>query len=384
MAFEFDESTQSGVIIKVVGVGGAGNNAVNRMVRAEVKGIELIAINTDKQALINSLASSKIAIGEKLTKGLGAGANPEIGRKAAEESTEEITNILRGADMVFVTAGMGGGTGTGAAPVIARIAKSLGILTVAVVTRPFNFEGRRRADFAESGIQDLLTIVDSLIVIPNEKLKLLSDQKTSAVKIFELADDVLCTGVQSISDIIVNTGFINVDFADITTVMSKAGIAHMGLGKGKGKDKVENAVKMAISSPLLETSISGSNSLLLNVKIPSSMDFTSIMEANELIYRETNPDVNLITGLSYDDTLDDEIQITVIATNFHGGSAASVEDGKNAATPVNKGGEEDASDKQKEKEKEKADAVEHEIDDIISMLDRTKKPTRNNSGGFYN
>lgn len=380
MAFEFDESNQSGVIIKVVGVGGAGNNAINRMVRADIKGVELIAINTDKQVLIKSLASNKIAIGEKLTKGHGAGSNPEIGRKAAEESTDEITAVLKGADMVFVTAGMGGGTGTGAAPVIARIAKSLGILTVAVVTRPFHFEGKKRADMAEGGINDLLGIVDSLIIIPNEKLKLLSDQKIAATRIFELADDILCTGVSSISDIIVNSGFINVDFADVTTIMANAGIAHMGLGRGKGKDKVETAVRMAVSSPLLETSIAGANSLLLNVKIPPNMDFNAIMEANELIYKETNPDVTLISGLSYDESLDDEIEISVIATNFNNNGRAAISDGRNAATPPS--GKPDAPKPEDKPVKEEPDQVEGEIDDIIALLDRSKRNKGNNN--FYN
>ena len=383
MAFEFDEGNESGVVIKVVGVGGAGNNAINRMVRAEMKGIELIAINTDKQALVNSLALNKVAIGEKLTKGHGAGANPEIGRKAAEESAEEITSLLKGADMVFVTAGMGGGTGTGAAPVVARIAKSLGVLTVAVVTRPFNFEGKKRADLAEAGIQDLLSIVDSLIVIPNEKLKLLNtEQKIAASAIFEKADDVLCTGVASISDIIVSPGFINVDFADITTVMANAGIAHMGLGSGKGKDKVETAVKMAMSSPLLETSITGTNSILLSIKMPSNMDFSAYTEANELIARETNPDVNLIAGLSYDDSLDDAIEVAVIATSFNGNAAASTSDGKNAATPAGKAVEDEAP-----IDIPKTKSEDDQFDDQLSgIMDVLNKPRNNKSGGsnFYN
>ena len=265
MAFGLDTGPDNVVTIKVIGVGGGGNNVVNRMVKSGTKGVDFIAVNTDKQALAISSATFKIQIGEKLTGGQGAGSDPEVGRKSAEESRSAVSKALEDADMVFITAGMGGGTGTGAAPIVADIAKEMGILTVGVVTKPFNFEGRRRMMQAEKGIEELRTRVDSLVIIPNERLKFATDQKITFANAFEIADDVLRQAVQSISDLIKNTGFINLDFADVTAVMQNAGMAHMGVGRAGGKNKAEDAAKMAISSPLLETSINGAKGVLVNV-----------------------------------------------------------------------------------------------------------------------
>ena len=270
MAFGLDTGPDNVVTIKVIGVGGGGNNVVNRMVKSGTKGVDFIAVNTDKQALAISSATFKIQIGEKLTGGQGAGSDPEVGRKSAEESRSAVSKALEDADMVFITAGMGGGTGTGAAPIVADIAKEMGILTVGVVTKPFNFEGRRRMMQAEKGIEELRTRVDSLVIIPNERLKFATDQKITFANAFEIADDVLRQAVQSISDLIKNTGFINLDFADVTAVMQNAGMAHMGVGRAGGKNKAEDAAKMAISSPLLETSINGAKGVLINVT--GSMD----------------------------------------------------------------------------------------------------------------
>ena len=270
MAFEMETGPENVVNIKVVGVGGGGNNVVNRMVRSGTKGVDFVAVNTDKQVLNASSATYKIQIGEKLTHGKGAGSNPEVGQKAAEESRNQLTKSLEGTDMVFITAGMGGGTGTGAAPVVAEIARELGVLTVGVVTKPFSFEGRRRMMQAEKGIEELRKRVDSLVIIPNERLKYATDQKITFANAFEIADDVLRQAVQSISDLIRDTGFINLDFADVTTVMKDAGLAHMGVGRAASKGKAEEAAKMAISSPLLETSINGAHGVLINVT--GSMD----------------------------------------------------------------------------------------------------------------
>ena len=270
MPFGIDTGPESVVTIKVIGVGGGGNNVVNRMVRAGMQGVDFIAANTDKPFLNESAATYKVQLGEKLTGGRGAGANPEIGRKAAEESRAQISKVLEGTDMVFITAGMGGGTGTGAAPIVADIAKEMGILTVGVVTKPFHFEGRRRMEAAESGIAELRDKVDSMVIIPNERLKYATDQKITFANAFEIADDVLRQAVQSISDLIKKTGFINLDFADVTAVMKDAGMAHMGVGRAAGKNKAEEAAKMAISSPMLETSIDGAKGVLVNVT--GSMD----------------------------------------------------------------------------------------------------------------
>ena len=316
MAFGLDMGPESVVSIKVIGVGGGGNNVVNRMVRTGTKGVDFIAVNTDKQALEASSATNKIQIGEKLTNGKGAGADPEVGRKAAEENRKQISEILEGTDMVFITAGMGGGTGTGAAPIVADIAKEMGILTIGVVTKPFKFEGMRRMRQAEAGIAELREKVDSLVIIPNERLKLASDQKITMVNAFEIADDVLQQAVQSISDLIKNTGFINLDFADVSAVMKDAGRAHMGVGRAAGKNKAEDAAKMAISSPLLETSINGARGVLINVTGSMDIGLEEVETAANLVQEAAHPEANIIFGAAFDETLEDEIRVTVIATGF--------------------------------------------------------------------
>ncbi|SUY47348.1 cell division protein FtsZ [Clostridium putrefaciens] len=313
---DFDLDVQQFAQIKVVGCGGGGNNAVNRMIIEGLKNVEFIAINTDKQALMLSNATQKIQIGDKLTKGLGAGANPEIGEKAAEESKEEISQAIKGADMVFITAGMGGGTGTGAAPVVAEIAKAMGILTVGVVTKPFPFEGRKRMLHADMGINNLKESVDTLVTIPNEKLLSLVDKKTSLMEAFKKADDVLRQGVQGISDLITIPGLVNLDFADVRTVMLDKGLAHMGVGKGNGENRAQDAAKQAISSPLLETSIVGATGVLLNVTGGSDLGLLEINEAAEIVQGAADPDANIIFGAVIDENLKDEIRITVIATGF--------------------------------------------------------------------
>jgi cell division protein FtsZ len=316
MAFGLDMGPDSVVNIKVIGVGGGGNNVVNRMVKTGTKGVDFIAVNTDKQALAVSSATFKIQIGEKLTNGQGAGSDPEVGRKSAEENRAQISKALEDADMVFITAGMGGGTGTGAAPIVADIAKELGILTVGVVTKPFRFEGPRRMKQAEGGISELRNKVDSLVIIPNERLKLATDQKITMVNAFEIADDVLQQAVQSISDLIKNTGFINLDFADVSAVMKDAGRAHMGVGRAAGKNKAEEAAKMAISSPLLETSINGARGVLINITGSMDIGLEEVETAANLVQEAAHPDANIIFGAAFDESLEDEIRVTVIATGF--------------------------------------------------------------------
>ena len=316
MAFGLDMGPDSVVNIKVVGVGGGGNNVVNRMVKTGTKGVDFIAVNTDKQALAVSSATYKIQIGEKLTNGQGAGSDPEVGRKSAEENRTQISKALEDADMVFITAGMGGGTGTGAAPIVADIAKELGVLTVGVVTKPFRFEGMRRMKQAEGGITELRNKVESLVIIPNERLKLATDQKITMVNAFEIADDVLQQAVQSISDLIKNTGFINLDFADVSAVMKDAGRAHMGVGRAAGKNKAEEAARMAISSPLLETSINGAKGVLINVTGSMDIGLEEVETAANLVQEAAHPEANIIFGAAFDDTLEDELRVTVIATGF--------------------------------------------------------------------
>jgi cell division protein FtsZ len=305
-------------VIKVVGVGGGGVNAINRMVEAGLRGVEFIAINTDSQALLLSPADVKIDIGRELTRGLGAGADPEIGRRAAEDHADEIEAVLRGADMVFVTAGEGGGTGTGAAPVVARIAKQTGALTVGVVTRPFNFEGARRADQANAGIEVLRAEVDTLIVVPNQRLLEIENRSVSFVDAFMIADDVLRSGVQGITDLIAVPGLINVDFADVRSVMQGAGSALMGIGSAKGEDRAIRAAEAAISSPMLETSIDGAHGVLLSFQGASNIGLHEIDEAARLVQEAVNPGANVIFGCTIDDSLGDEIRITVIAAGFEG------------------------------------------------------------------
>jgi len=302
--------------IKVIGVGGGGNNAVNRMIESGLKGVEFISVNTDKQALFTSKAEHKLQVGEKLTRGLGAGANPEIGKKAAEESREDIAQLLQGADMVFITSGMGGGTGTGAAPVVAEIAKELGILTVGVVTKPFTFEGRRRMIHAEQGIQELKTRVDTLVTIPNDRLLQVIEKKTTMLEAFRIADNILKQGVQGISDLIAVPGLVNLDFADVKTIMLEQGLAHMGIGNASGENRAAEAAKQAIQSPLLETSIAGAKGVLLNITGGSNLGLFEVNEAAELVAQAADQDANIIFGAVIDENLKDEIRITVIATRF--------------------------------------------------------------------
>ena len=320
MAFGLETGPDAVVNIKVIGVGGGGNNVVNRMVRSGTRGVDFVAINTDKQALNVSSATYKIQIGEKLTHGQGAGSDPEVGRKSAEESRSQIAKALEDTDMVFITAGMGGGTGTGGAPIVAEIAKEMEILTVAVVTKPFGFEGRRRMQQAEQGIAELKDKVDSLVIIPNERLKHATDQKITFANAFEIADDVLRQAVQSISDLIRDTGFINLDFADVTTIMKNAGLAHMGVGRAAGKGKAEEAAKMAISSPLLETSIAGAHGVLINVTGSMDIGLEEVEQAASLVQEAVSVDAITIFGAQFDENLDDEIRVTVIATGFEKGS----------------------------------------------------------------
>ena len=316
MSFGFEAAEENVVNIKVIGVGGGGNNVVNRMVNAGTRGVDFVAVNTDKQALNVSSATYKIQVGEKLTGGKGAGSNPEVGRKAAEENRSQISKALETTDMVFITAGMGGGTGTGGAPIVADVAREMGVLTIGVVTKPFAFEGRRRMEQAEKGIEELKSKVDALVIIPNERLKHATDQKITFANAFEIADDVLRQAVQSISDLIKNTGFINLDFADVTAVMKNAGFAHMGVGRAAGKGKAEEAAKMAISSPLLETSINGARGVLINVTGSMDIGLEEVEIAATLVQEAAHPDANIIFGAAFDEELEDEIRVTVIATGF--------------------------------------------------------------------
>ena len=323
MAFGLDTGVENVVRIKVIGVGGGGNNVVNRMVRSGTRGVDFVAVNTDKQALNVSSATYKIQIGEKLTHGQGAGSDPEVGRKSAEESRAQISKALEDTDMVFITAGMGGGTGTGGAPIVAEIAREQGILTVGVVTKPFGFEGRRRMQQAEKGIEELQGKVDSLVIIPNERLKHATDQKITFANAFEIADDVLRQAVQSISDLIRDTGFINLDFADVTAIMKNAGMAHMGVGRAAGKGKAEEAARMAISSPLLETSIHGARGVLINVTGSMDIGLEEVEQAASLVQDAVHPDALTIYGAIFDESMDDEIRVTVIATGFADGKSAA-------------------------------------------------------------
>ncbi len=324
MAFALELESEYMPVIKVIGVGGGGGNAINRMVSMEVKNVEFIAINTDDHVLRLSKASQTIQIGEKLTKGKGAGSMPEIGQKAAEESKDEIAALLKDTDMVFVTAGMGGGTGTGAAPVIAKIAKDMGILTAAVVTKPFAFEGKRRMAQAEQGIEELAACVDSLIIVPNERLKYVSETPITLQNAFAIADDVLRQGVQSISDLILVPGMVNLDFADVTSVMKDAGYAHMGMGFATGKDKATDAANAAISSPLLETSIDGAKGVIINITASPDISLDDIDAASTMIKDKVSDDANIIWGAVIDEKLEDAINVTVIATGFNGDGKPAV------------------------------------------------------------
>ena len=316
MAFMLDTEMANVTNIKVIGVGGGGGNAVNRMLLDGVQGVEFVAMNTDQQALLASKATQKVQLGAKLTKGRGAGADPEVGQRAAEESKDEIASALKGAQMVFITAGMGGGTGTGAAPVVAEVAHDLGILTVGIVTKPFSFEGKRKMNMAEQGIDNLLMHVDSLIVIPNERLKLISQEKITLANAFAAADNVLRQGVESISALINAPAFINLDFADVRSIMKDAGYAHMGVGSAKGAGKAENAAKAAISSPLLETSIAGARGVIINITSSPDIGLDDVEQAAGMITQSAHPDANIIWGTAFDESLSDEMQITVVATGF--------------------------------------------------------------------
>ena len=316
MTFEHDANCEYAVNIKVVGVGGGGVNAVNRMIASGVKGVEFIAINTDKQSLKKSVAPTRLVIGEKITNGFGAGSNCEIGKRAAEEAVNEIKQLFKGADMIFITAGMGGGTGTGALPVVAKVAHEMDILTVGVVTTPFSFEGKRRMDQAKAGIEEVKQFVDSLVVIPNERLKLVTDTRITLANAFSEADDVLRRGVQSISDLINIPGFINIDFADVNSVIANSGVAYMGVGSAKGKDKAQTAASMAISSPLIETPIKGAKGILLSVSASPDVGLEDVDVAATMIANECNENASVIWGVAFDPNLEDEMRITIIAAGF--------------------------------------------------------------------
>ena len=332
MALMLDEELDENVTtIKVIGVGGGGGNAGNRMVSDGLQGVEFIAMNTDQQALAKNHASVKVQLGSKLTKGRGAGADPEIGQRAAEESKDEIANALKGSQMVFITAGMGGGTGTGAAPVVAEVAHDLGILTVGIVTKPFSFEGKRKMGLAEQGIANLLMHVDSLIVIPNERLKMISQEKITLMNAFQAADNVLRQGVESISALINVPAFINLDFADVRSIMKDAGYAHMGVGSAKGAGKAENAAKAAISSPLLETSIAGAHGVIINITSSPDIGLEDVETAAGLITQSAHPDANIIWGTAFDEKLSDEMRVTVVATGFDNKSASDLRNSINNA-----------------------------------------------------
>ena len=390
--FELDDNNyESGVNIKVIGVGGGGNNAVNRMTNS-VKGVEFITINTDMQALVKSSATTKIPIGEKITKGHGAGSNPEVGAKAAEESEEAITAALRGADMVFVTTGVGGGTGTGAAPVVARIAKSMGILTVGIVTKPFAFEGKKRMDQAEAGIEKLKEYVDSLIIIPNERLKEVGE-KITLMNAFQVADDVLRHGVQSISELINIPEYINLDFADVTSIMQDAGYAHMGVGEASGKDKATEAAKAAITSPLLETTITGAKGILISITASPDIQLEDIEIASSLISSEASEDATVIWGAAFDETLEDTMKVTIIATGFINKNDAGgfvkkdtikpIASGKIKAgvkeTNVTKVGQQIEENKETE---EDAPISDDDFNEILKMLNMGKNQNNGGTNGF--
>ncbi|MGM9657890.1 MAG: cell division protein FtsZ [Eubacteriales bacterium] len=363
-------------VIKVVGVGGGGGNAVNRMMESRIEGVEYIAVNTDLMVLNKSLANKRIAIGERITKGQGAGANPELGEKAADESIEEITAALQGADMVFITAGMGGGTGTGAAPIVAKIAKQLGILTVCIVTKPFNFEGKKRMAQAESGIKRLAEVTDSLIVIPNERLKLLTDKKITFLNAFYEADDILRKGVQSICELVTQEAEINVDFADVCAVMQGAGLAHMGVGSAKGKDKAEQAAKLAMSSPLLETNINGAKGIVINVTASPDIGLEEVDYAVAMITNEANPDATIIFGAAFDDSLEDEMRITLIATGFEGSKASDIRRPAAPSADARRPADQTA-DKPSAPVKEAEAGSEEDINNIIDMINRSRSDDKN-------
>ena len=380
MTFEHDDTYESGVNIKVIGVGGGGNNAVNRMISTNIKGVEFVAINTDRQALRRSDASTQLVIGEKLTSGFGAGANPQIGARAAEESIEEIKSLLQDTDMVFITAGMGGGTGTGAAPVVARVAHEMDILTIGIVTKPFEFEQKRRMDQAVAGIAELSQYVDSLVVIPNERLKQVTDTRITLQNAFEVADGVLARGTQSISDLINVSGFINLDFADVSSVMKNAGHAHMGVGSATGKDKAELAAKAAISSPLLESSISGAHGILISITVSPDVGLEDVDVASNLIAAEAAPDANVIWGVNFDNELEDEMRVTIIATGFTNNQEPPKPAPKPTPKPIDPIHHDTRSDRKTEtpKREKTRSTADEELDRLMKEFDtpKKKKPIR--------
>ena len=337
IAFDREMANDYGVNIKVVGVGGGGNNAVNRMIASGVKGVDFIAINTDKQALKKCTAPTQLVIGEKITNGFGAGSNPEIGERAAEEAVNEIKKLLAGADMVFITAGMGGGTGTGAAPVVARIAMEMEILTVGVVTTPFGFEGKMKMKRAEEGIKEIEQYVDSLVVIPNDRLKLVTDTRITLLNAFTEADEVLRRAVQSISDLINIPGFINIDFADVTSIIAGSGKAYMGMGSATGKDKAQIAANMAISSPLLEASIKGAKGVIISISASADVGLEDVDMASRMISEGCDPDASVIWGVAFNPDLEDEMRITIVAAGFDANGEAKVEEPKAEEAPAKSG-----------------------------------------------
>ncbi|MDP4120074.1 MAG: cell division protein FtsZ [Bacillota bacterium] len=372
MAFQLEKGTANNLpVIKVVGVGGGGGNAINRMVEMEVRSVEFIAVNTDEHVLQYSNAAQKIKIGDRITHGKGAGSKPEIGEKSAEENAEEIAEVLKNTDMVFVTAGMGGGTGTGAAPVIARIAQDLGILTVAIVTKPFAFEGKRRMEQAERGIEELSHHVDSLIVVPNERLKHVSEQRITLQNAFMIADDVLRQGVQSISDLILIPGLVNLDFADVTAVMKGAGYAHMGVGRASGKEKATMAADMAISSPLLETTINGAKGVIINITASPDIGLDEIDSASSMITDKADADANIIWGAVIDESLDDEMCVTVIATGFSSKDPGKMSSSSKDSTVLNSSSSKNASATSDKKTPQKSDDDDDDtFYDIMSIFNK--------------
>lgn len=393
LQFEMSEETNAKIV--VIGVGGGGGNAVNRMIDADLKGVDFLAVNTDKQALATCKAENKLQIGEKLTKGLGAGGNPEVGQRSAEESMEEIARMVSGAEMVFVTAGMGGGTGTGAAPVVAKISKDLGILTVAVVTRPFTFEGRKRGEHAEQGIKFLKQYVDSIVVVPNDKLLQTSDANTSFLEAFNMADEVLKQGVQGITDLISNEGLINLDFADVETVMRDRGVAHMGIGYGQGEDKVKAAVTRAIESPLLETTVAGAKAILLNVTGGYDMGMMDVNEAANQVQSVADKDAIIIFGAAIKENLQDEMSVTVIATgfenrpgNYGGGLSGAGGVDQDVAEVQEPGTEGVATDALEDQIRQDAQSgtpnKKRTISDILDKMEEDSSPSKFNIPSFLN
>ena len=379
--FELDNDVQSGVDIRVFGVGGGGNNALNRMIASNIKGVEFIAVNTDRQALGRCSATKQICIGEQVTKGNGAGADPQKGAMAAEESIEEIKAAIEGADMVFIATGMGGGTGTGAAPIVAKIAKEMGVLTVGIVTKPFKFEGPRRMAQAERGIAEISKYVDSLVIIPNERLKEISEEKITLINAFGIVDDILRFGVQSISDTINFAGYINLDFADICSVMRGAGLAHMGIGEASGENKTIEATKKAIASPLLETSIEGATGVLLNFTIGRDVALDETDEAASLVAEAASSNANIIWGFSVDETFEDTVRVTIIATGFDRKKPVKVFDTNEEIniSPIRVKIDEDENDNIQIKPAPQRpapahqDDVDSDIDDILNIVNRSRK-----------